>query len=273
MVMNSVNTNVQAQIALQFLNQTTRDLDQAQNRVSTGLRVSSAIDDASSFAIAQGIRGDLKAYSAVTQGIANGKGVATIALAAANSISDLLGDIQAKIVQGMNAANTTAQQSILNADFQSLTTQINTFISNAVFNGRNLLSFSSSSVNVIANIDGTTLTLRSQSAFSVSSMALGAQALTTTVAAYQALSSLALAEAAINLVLGQIGADTRTLSFQDQFVSQLSDATNVGLGSIVDADMAKESARLQALQVKQQLGVQTLNIANQRPNILQQLFK
>src|SRR5437870_5146177 len=110
MVMNSVNTNVQAQIALQFLNQTTRDLDQTQNRVSTGLRVSSAIDDASSFAIAQGIRGDLKAYSAVTQGLANGKGLATIALAAANSISDLLGDIQAKIVQGMNAANTTAQQ-------------------------------------------------------------------------------------------------------------------------------------------------------------------
>jgi flagellin len=271
--MNSVNTNVQAQIALQFLNQTTRDLDTTQNRVSTGLRVSSAIDDASSFAIAQGIRGDLKAYSAVNQGLANGKGLATIALAAANSISDLLGDIQAKIVQGMNAANTTAQQAILNADFQSLTAQINTFISNAVFNGRNLLSFSSSSVNVIANIDGTTLTLRSQSAFSVSSMALGAQVLSSTVASYQALSALALAEAAINVVLGQIGADTRTLNFQDQFISQLSDATNVGLGSIVDADMAKESAKLQALQVKQQLGVQTLNIANQRPNILQQLFK
>jgi flagellin len=173
----------------------------------------------------------------------------------------------------MNAANTTAQQAILNADFQSLTTQINTFISNAVFNGRNLLSFASTSVNVIANIDGTTLTLRSQSAFSVASVSLGSQALSSTVAAYQALSSLALAEAAINVVLGQIGADTRTLNFQDQFISQLSDATNVGLGSIVDADMAKESARLQALQVKQQLGVQTLNIANQRPNILQQLFK
>jgi flagellin len=199
--------------------------------------------------------------------------VATIALAAANSISDLLGDIQAKIVQGMNAANTTAQQSILNADFQSLTAQINTFIANAVFNGRNLLSFSATSVNVIANIDGTTLTLRSQSAFSIASMSLGAQVLSTTVASYQALSSLALAEAAINIVLGQIGADTRTLTYQDQFVSQLSDATNVGLGSIVDADMAKESALLQALQVKQQLGVQTLNIANQRPAILQQLFK
>ncbi len=136
---NSINTNAQAFVALQNLNSVNSNLSVTQNRVSTGLKVASAIDDASSFAIAQGIRGSIKAYAAVSQGIANARGVATVSLAGANAISDLLGDIQAKITQGENAGNSTAQQSILNADFQNLVTQINTFISNATYNGRNLL--------------------------------------------------------------------------------------------------------------------------------------
>lgn len=273
MPINSINTNISAQIALQFLNGTNRDMDQVQQRVSTGLKVNGAVDDASSFAIAQGLRGDIKAYSAVSQGIANGRGVATIALSVATSISDLIADVKKKIIEGMNAANTSEQQNILNADFMSLSTQINTFISNAVYNGRNILSAGSTSVNVIANIDGTTMTIRSQSAFSVNSSNLGAQSLSSTVAAFKALSALELAESAIAIALGQIGADVRALNFQADFISQLTDSTTEGLGDIVDADMAKESARLQALQVKQQLGVQTLNIANQRPTILQQLFR
>src|SRR5215831_2523210 len=122
---NSINTNVAAFVALQNLNNVNSNLGVTQNRVSTGFRV--AVDDASSFAIAQGIRGQLKAYSAVSQGIANARGVATVSLAGANAISDLIGDIQAKITQGENAGNSTSQQAILNADFQNLISQINTF--------------------------------------------------------------------------------------------------------------------------------------------------
>ncbi len=273
MPINSINTNISAQVALQFLNGTNREMDTVQNRVSTGLKVNGAVDDASSFAIAQGLRGDVKAYSAVSQGLANGRGVATIALSVATSISDIISDVKKKIIEGMNAANTTEQQNILNADFFALATQINTFIANAIYNGRNILSAVSTSVNVIANIDGTTLTIRSQSAFSATSINLGAQNISSTVAAFKALSALALAQSSIAVALGQIGADVRALNFQADFISQLTDSTNEGLGDIVDADMAKESARLQALQVKQQLGVQTLNIANQRPTILQQLFR
>jgi len=270
---NSINTNVAAFVALQNLNTVNSNLNVTQNRVSTGYRVAGAVDDASSFAIAQGIRGQLKAYAAVSQGIANARGVATVSLAGANAISDLLGDIQAKITQGENAGNSTSQQAILNADFQNLISQINTFINNASYNGRNLLSGSSTSINVIANIDGSTLTLRSNSAFAITSAALGAQNISTTVLAAQALSSLLLASASISTVLGNLGADTKTINFQDSFISTLSDATNVGLGSIVDADLARESSRLTALQVQQQLSIQTLNIANQRPNTLLNLFR
>jgi flagellin len=270
---NSINTNAQAFVALQNLNNVNSNLGVTQNRVSTGLKVSSAVDDASSFAIAQGIRGQLKAYAAVSQGIANARGVASVALAGANAISDLLNDIQAKITQGENAGNSTSQQAILNADFQNLITQINTFIGNATYNGRNLLSGLSTSINVIANIDGSTLTLRSNSSFSVNSAALGAQNISTTLLAAQALSSLFIAQQAIASVLGNLGADTKAVNYQDTFISQLSDATTTGLGAIVDADMARESARLQALQVQQQLSIQTLSIANQAPQHLLNLFR
>ncbi|MBI1775751.1 MAG: flagellin [Proteobacteria bacterium] len=243
-----------------------------QNQISTGLKVSSAIDDASSFSIAQGLRGQIKAYQAVSQAIATGRGIATVALAGANAISDLLGDIQGKITQGENAGNSTAQQSILNADFANLIAQVNTFIANATYNGANLLSAASISVNVIANVDGSTLVLRSNSSFSLQSVLLGNQNISSTYQAAQALSALLLAQTAIANVLGNLGADTKTINFQDSFISQLSDATNIGLGSIVDADLARASSQLQALQVQQQLSIQTLNIANANPRALVSLF-
>jgi flagellin len=273
MANNSINTNVQALVALQYLNATNRDLDKVQDRVSTGLRVNTAIDDASSFAIAQGLRADIKGYAAVSQGIANGKGVGQIALAGLTSISDLLGDIQQKITEGMNAANTTSQQQILQSDFSSLVAQINTFISNSTYNGRNLLSSGAPNVGVIANIDGTTVVIRGVSQVTAAATLLNAQAISSTSTALLALSQLNNARATVATLLGNIGADIRTINFQDTFVGLLDDATTTGLGDIVDADLAIESARLQALQVKQQLGVQTLNIANSRPEILGQLFR
>ena len=272
-IQNSINTNIGAFVALQNLNQVNTRLDNVQNRVSTGLKVNNAIDDASSFAIAQGVRGNLKAYEAVSQGLANGRGVAAVTLAGATAISDLLGDVQKKITEGQNAGNSTEQQSILNSDFNNLVAQINTFISNATYNGRNLLSAASSAINVIANVDGSTLTIRSNSAFSVQSVNLGAQNLSSTIGAARALSALFDATSVINSVLGNLGADTRTLNFQDDFVSKLVDATNEGLGAIVDADLAKESSRLQALQVQQQLSVTTLNIANGNSRNLVNLFQ
>jgi flagellin len=272
-IQNSINTNIGAFVALQNLNQVNTRLDKVQNRVSTGLKVNSAVDDASSFAISQGVRGNLKAYEAVSQGLSNAKGITSVTLSGATSISDLLGDIQKKITEGQNAGNNTEQQNILNADFVNLVAQVNTFIANAAYNGRNLLSNASTALNIIANIDGSTITIRSNSAFSTVSANLGTQNISTTLAATKALSALFLATATINTVLGNLGADTRALNYQDSFLSKLVDAQEEGLGSIVDADMAKESAKLQALQVQQQLSVQTLGIANQRPQTLLGLFR
>ncbi|MBI3497167.1 MAG: flagellin, partial [Proteobacteria bacterium] len=155
----------------------------------------------------------------------------------------------------------------------NLIAQVNTFISNATYNGRNLLSAASSSINVIANIDGSTLVLRSNSSFTLQSVLLGNQNISSTYQAAQALSALLLAQSSIADVLGNLGSDTKSVNFQDSFISQLSDATNIGLGSIVDADLARASSQLQALQVQQQLSIQTLNIANGQPQSLVALFR
>ena len=270
---NSINTNAGAFIALQNLNAVNSKLGTTQDRVSTGLKVVGAVDNASSFAIAQGIRADVKAYTAVSQGIANAKGTTGIALAGTNAISDLLGDIQAKITEGLNPGNTTQQQAILQADFANLIGQINQFISSAQYNGRNLLSSGSTNAAVISNIDGSTIAVRGNSQVTAASTLLAAQLITTTSNALVALSTVNLARATVSTVLGNLGADTRTVVFQDDFITKISDAQEVGLGSIVDADLAKESAKLQALQVQQQLSIQTLNIANQSPNRLLSLFR
>lgn len=269
---NSINTNVGALVALRNLNAVNTDLARAQDRVSTGLKVIGAKDDASSFAIAQGIRAEIKALAAVKQGLANGRGVASVALAGATDVSNLLNDIKKKVVEGLNPGNTSEQQSILDADYAELVGQVLTFVQQSEFNGRNILESGSTNVNVIADTSGGALTLRAQDLEGTVFSTLNAQNIANNSAASATLGVINNAINTVNVALGQLGADARTIDFQDVFLSGLRDAVEEGLGAIVDADLAKESAKLQALQVKQQLAVQSLSIANGAPNILLSLF-
>jgi flagellin len=270
---NSINTNVGALVALQNLNSINTRLDTTQNRVSTGFKVTGAVDDASSFSIAQGLRGELKAYSAVSQGLAQARGVMTVAEAGATALSDLVGDIKKKVVELANAAITTAQRQILTDDFNQLLENARSFINQATFQGTNLLSSGAADVQVISDIDGSTITLRANNLIQHLDTFSGAADVSTAALATTTLTALADFEAEVNTALGNIGADTRKLNFQDDFIGKISDAVEVGLGSIVDADLAKESAKLQALQIQQQLASQSLSIANQRPSVLLSLFR
>jgi len=270
---NSINTNIGAMVALRNMNVVTTELNKVQDRVSTGLKVIGAKDDASSFAIAQGLRAEIKAVSAVQQGLANGRGLGAVSLAAATDISNVMADLKKKAIEGMNPANTVDQQGILNADYAGLVQQILNVVQNADFNGRNLLEATSTNVNVIADTLGGTMTLRAQLLQTTVYAALNAVNLANTV---NATATLAVVNTAINTVntsLGQLGADSRAIEAQENFLGAISDALEEGLGSIVDADLAKESARLQALQVKQQLAVQALSIANGAPQVLLSLFR
>lgn len=273
-VQNSINTNPASFVALRNLNSVNRTLDTIQNRVSTGLKVTGALDDASNFAIAQGIRGELKAIGAVTQGLNNAKGIGKVAIAGTTGISDLLQTVRQKLTELSNEGITTAQRDILTSDFNQLLSQAANFIDNAVFNGVNLLDTATASpdVNTLSNLNGGTLTLTGQDlrtqTLSLAAVSVGSATSAQAVIAGQ-YSNL---ESVVNTALGSLGAEVRALELQTTFLEQISDATDEGLGNIVDADLARESARLTSTQVQQQLSIQTLGIANQRPQTLLGLF-
>ncbi|WP_193170295.1 flagellin [Nisaea nitritireducens] len=272
-IQNSVLTNPSSFVALRTLNGINRSLDTTQNRVSTGLKVAGALDDASNFAISQGIRAELKAIDAVTQGLNNAKGIGNVAIAGVTGISNLLADIRGKLTELANEGITTTQRNILQADFNELVSQAANFISNSAFNGVNLIESGAASVNTLSNLAGGLLTLTSQSSVNTQ---VGSLAIVTLTSATNAQSVIANnfsnLESVVNTALGSLGAEVRALNLQTAFLEEIRDATDEGLGNIVDADLARESARLTSLQVQQQLSTQTLGIANQRPQTLLGLF-
>jgi flagellin len=272
-VLNSIITNAGAFTALRALNLINRNLDTAQNRVSTGLKVTGALDNASSFAIAQGIRAELKAIDAVSQGLNNAKGVGNVAIAGATGVSDLLTDIRAKLTELSNEGITTAQRNILQDDFNALVSQAASFVANATFNSIALLT-GTTNINTLSNLAGGTLSLTAQTNVGVQVRSIAAATLGTATNAQSVIANeFGNLESVVNTALGTLGAEVRALDLQTQFLEKIRDATDEGVGNIVDADLARESARLTSLQVQQQLSVQTLGIANQRPQSLLGLFR
>jgi flagellin len=272
-VQNSIITNAGAFTALRTLNFINRNLDTAQNRVSTGLKVTGALDNASSFAIAQGIRAELKAIDAVSQGLNNAKGVGNVAIAGATGVSDLLTDIRAKLTELSNEGITSAQRNILQDDFNSLVSQAASFVANATFNSIALLT-GTTNINTLSNLSGGILSLTAQTNVGVQVRSIAAATIGTATNAQSVIANeFSNLESVVNSALGTLGAEVRALGLQTQFLEKIRDANDEGLGNIVDADLARESARLTSLQVQQQLSVQTLGIANQRPQSLLGLFR
>ena len=273
----SVNTNAAALIALQNLNATESNLQTAQNDVSTGLSVNSAKDNASVWAIAQGQRADIGALDAVTMSLNRATSISDVASTAGQSVSDLLTQVKAKVVAAMDSSLDTASRKALNNDFTSILNQIHDVITNANFDGANILDGSlPNGLQFLANADGSsTITLSGQdlslggsiitfpSTSSISTATLAASLLT------QVNTSLANVDSA----LGNLGSQANEISSHTTFIGKLQDVLQTGVGNLVDANMATESAKLQALQVQQQLGVQALSIANQAPQAILALFK
>ena len=282
--MTSIHTNTSAMIALQNLNRTTDQLDSTQNRVSTGLKVQGAKDNAAVWAVAQGQRADRSALEAVTTSLNRATSIADVSLAAGEQISDLLTELKAKATAASDESATTAMRTSYNDEFQSLLKSIQSFADNATFAGSNILDGTATAgINFLASADGNeTITLSRQN-LTLAGLGLAANAATTPATAAPTLLTKAGADDALTRIdaalatstsrLAELGAQSKQIERHTTYVGKLSDALEAGIGNLVDADLAKESARLQALQVQQQLGVQALSIANQAPQVILSLFK
>jgi flagellin len=273
----SVNTNQSALTALQNLNKTNDAMTANQTRISTGLKVGQAKDNAAIYAIAQKQRASVSALSAVQDSLNRATSIADVASAAGQSISDVLNSMKQKVVAAVDPSYDTVARASLNADFRSLIRQVQQIVQNASFDGANILDGSlATGLRFLANPDATLyVTLSSQN------MTLGGAIITipatasinTTATASTTLAQLNTSITNVNLALANLGSQANQISNHNKFVTKLTDALNVGIGNLVDADMAAESARLQALQVQQQLGAQALSIANQSPQVILSLFK
>jgi len=273
----SVQTNASALVALQNLNHTNDQLSETQNRISTGLMISTAKDNASVWAIAQGQRADVSSLSAVKSSLNRASSISDVAMTAGASISDMLNEIKAKVVAAQDPSLDTASRNAINTDFRALLRQITDAVNNAEFDGANLLNNSiAGGIRFLANANATSfITLAAKN------MSLGGSiitipstaTLTTLTAAATVLTQIANSISNVNSALGDMGAQSKQITAHSTFVSKLSDVLQTGISNLVDADMAKEAARLQALQVQQQLGAQALSIANAAPQIILALFK
>jgi flagellin len=276
--MNSVNTNVGAMVALQNLNATNADLQQTQTRINTGLKVASAKDNGAIYAIAQNQRATSNALNAVKDSLSRGQSTIDVALSAGDSVSDLLSQMKEKALAASDTTLDSASRSALNDEFKSLRDQITKVVSNADFNGSNMIKSGGTTVKALANSDGSSvLTVAAQDLSlggSVLTSSLGTGATIGTQATASAMiGTLTTAIANVGAALGKLGTGSKALDSHLTFISKLQDTLDAGVGNLVDADLAKESAKLQALQTKQQLGVQALSIANQSSSSLLSLFR
>ena len=274
---NSVHTNTSAAIALQNLTRTNDRLSDVQGRISTGLKVQGAKDNAAIWAIAQGQRADVGALSAVKQSLDRATSIADVALSAGESVSDLLNQLKEKVVAAKDGSLKTQSRELLDADFKALLKAVASQVANAEFDGGNLLNGSlTTGIKFLANSDATSFVTLSAKNLSLGGaiieLALSDSLLTLT-GATQALTRLDDSITQLNAALGAIGAEAKQVQAHNTFVTKLIDTLESGIGNLVDADLAKESARLQALQVQQQLGAQSLSIANQAPQIILSLFR
>ncbi|MFO1014380.1 MAG: flagellin [Caulobacteraceae bacterium] len=273
---NSINTNVGAMVALQNLNATNMQLSQTQNRISTGLKVASAKDNGAIWAIAQSQRATSASLDAVKDSLARAQSTVDVAVSAGESVSDLLLQMKAKALAASDTSLDQASRDALNEDFKALRDQIGSVVANADFNGTNLLDGSVTSIGALANASGSsTLTVKAQD------LSLGGGivsiATTETIGTVTSASSvISLVQSSIDNVsaaLASLGTSSKALENHQVFVGKLQDTLEAGISNLVDADLAKESAKLQALQTKQQLGVQALGIANQAPQTILGLFR
>jgi flagellin len=287
MSVNSVNTNVGAMIALQSLNETNSALAATEKQVSTGYRVADATDDGAAYAVAQSVRSSVGALTTANQQLGTVQGLLSTTQSGLNNISNTMASMRDVLVNLSNGGNSATQQNSYITQYKSLLQNVQTFVQDTAYSGKTLIgnltgsSGNFGTVTTIRNENGATYTLATAGMSAVynkitisSVLAETGATLAGSVAAVIKSGGTFLTQMdTVGTALNTVGSEANYVTNQVNFNSDKIDSMNTGLGSLVDADLAKESAQLQALQIRQQLGTQALSLANQAPQTLLSLFK
>jgi len=276
MALNSINTNASALLALSNLSNTQMALNSTQNIISTGKKINTAKDNGAVWSIAQTMSGKSTALDAVKDSLNRAQSTIDVAMSAGQQVSDLLTQMKAKVLAASDTSLDSTSRTALNEDFKSLRDQITKVVSNADFNGVNMVKSGGTTIYALANDSGSSkLTVAAQdlslAGGNVTLSATASFASATAASAYIATIDSDLTR--VNTALTKLGTGSNALASHLKFVQSLQNSLQTGISNLVDADMASESAKLQALQTKQQLGIQALSIANQSTTTLLSLFR
>ncbi|WP_363349790.1 flagellin [Methylocystis echinoides] len=297
--MASILVNPSAITALQSLRSTQAALNKTQQEVSTGLKIASAADNASTWAIAETMKSDRAVLSTISDSLSGANSVLNVAAAAVKSAITVMNDIKNGIAQAQQPGADTTE---ILTNLQQLGKQLSSVVTSATFTGLNALDGSQTSpLKFIASYaDGagannssmgtidltlTTLIDSAGGGAGILEQSQGGAAGAATNFTALAAGDLAAATIADTLTnadkalsdlttyAAEIGATQTRVTQQNEFIRTMSEALTTGVSSLVDADMNETSTRLQALQTQQQLGVQSLSIANQNAQMIMKLFQ
>ena len=275
--MSSILTNASALVALQTLSSIGKNLAKTQDMISTGLEIGSAKDNSAIWAISKVMESDVSGFKAVSDSLSLGESTVAVALAGAEQIVDILKDMKEKVVAGTSG---NVDHAKITADVDEMKNQISSIIQASQFNGSNLLNTAGNAgITVLSSLDRDASGSVTAASITVDSVDFEANLDLTTVD----VSSETAADASLDDIetliqtavdgAAALGASASRIEDQNEFVTKVMDAMKVGISSLVDTDMEEASAKLQALQTQQQLGVQALSIANQAPQTILSLFQ
>jgi flagellin len=273
---NSINTNVASMQAIAAFNAINAELFEVQTRITTGRKVNGPKDNPAVWAIAQNQRSELRALDSVKGSLQRNMGVVDVALSAGETVSDLLGQMKALAVSAQDYDVPSPARAAINEEYQSLRKQIDTAVSNATFGGLNLLAGGGSTdrVRALANTTATsTIDVAHEDMSTGGAMLTGLPADLLASLGPTGIADINTATDRVNAAVSRLGTGSKALANHLKFVDKQQDVIEEGIGNLVDADLAKEAARLQALQVRQQLALIAMRIANQQPSYLLQLFQ
>ena len=272
----SVQNNSSALLALQNLNRTNEQLTNVQDQISTQLSVGQAEDNPSVWATAQGQSSQINGLASVTDSLDRASSISDVALNAGQTVTDLLDQLKAQTLSAQDPQLSTNDRASLNTDFTGLLSRISTTLSSASFDGANLLDGSGGDLRFMATSDASQMMTLSAQNLSLGGSIItvpSTASITTAASASAVMSQIDASISNVTSALAEIGDQASMISSHSQLVTNLSTVLQTGRGNLVDADTAADSATLAALQVKQQLGEQSLNIANSLPQVLLSLFK
>lgn len=275
-MVNSINTNAGSLQGVRGLQRTNSLQAKTQNEISTGNKVDSAKDNAAILSIAQLLKSDVAGLNSVKGSLDRAISTTDVALSAGDGVNDLLLDLKEKAVQAADPGLDDASRLALNDEFVALRDQITSLVDGASFNGTNAIASGGDDITAVAGADG-------QETIRIDAQDLSLGGANVTLGASQDISSAANAQAAVAAIedsisnvssaLSKIGAGANQLEQTKNFTEALSNATEEGIGNLVDADLASTSAAFEANKVKEALGVTALSISNQQPAALLSLFR